>query len=56
MTGFGESTIRALIGEVYESLVKRLWGESVAPHFPKTKQQFEEKILDTKQLWQFPCY
>ena len=23
--------------------------------FPKTKEQFEEKILDTEQLWQFPC-
>ena len=45
MTGFGESTIRAVVSKACES---------VAQYFPKTKQQFE-KILDTEQLWQFPC-
>ena len=55
MTGYGESTVRAVVLEVCEALIQRLWGETVTNYFPKTKQQFEEKILDTEQFWQFPC-
>lgn len=55
MTGFGESTIRVVVLEVCNALIKRLWGESIAQYFPTTREQFEEKILDTEQLWQFPC-
>ena len=55
MTGYGESTVRAVVLEVCEALIQRLWGETVTNYFPKTKKQFEEKILDTEQFWQFPC-
>lgn len=56
MTGLGESTVRVVVREVCESLIKRLWLESVTQFFPKTSEQLEEKILDTEQLWQFPCW
>ena len=55
MTGYGESTVRAVVKEVCEAIIQRLWSEAVSQFFPKTKEQFEEKILDTEQLWQFPC-
>jgi hypothetical protein len=55
MTGYGESTIRSVVLEVCEAIIQRLWNVAVAQYFPRTKEQFEEKILDTEQLWQFPC-
>jgi hypothetical protein len=55
MTGYGVSTIRQVVIEVCEAIIERLWKESVSCHFPKTVEEFKEKMLDTEQLWQFPC-
>ena len=41
MTGFGEGTVRLVTLEVCESLIKRLWAESVLKFFPKTEELFE---------------
>lgn len=54
-TGFGESTVKVIVNDVCKSLIKRLWAESVSLFFRKTNEQFEEKILNTEQLSQFPC-
>ena len=55
MTGYGVSTIRQIVTDVCEAIIERLWKESVSYHFPKTIEEFQEKMLDTDQLWQFPC-
>ncbi len=55
MTGYGVSTIRQIVTDVCEAIIERLWKESVSHHFPKTREEIKEKMLDTDQLWQFPC-
>ena len=55
MSGFGESTIRTVTTETCKSIITRLFTESVSQHFPKTKEQFIDKMLDTEERWQFPC-
>ena len=55
MSGYGVSTIRQVVINVCEVIIKRLWKNSVSCHFPKTEDEFKEKMLDTEQLWQFPC-
>lgn len=54
MSGLGVSTIRKIVMEVCEVIISKLW-EEVSNHFPKTEGDFKEKMVDTEELWQFPC-
>ena len=51
MAGVGVSTV----SEVSELIINNLWKDSVMAHFPSDEARFKEKMLDTEQLWQFPC-
>lgn len=53
--GFGRSTVSVIVNEVTQAIIEVLWDEHVSKHFPRGKQQFEEKMLDMEELWQFPC-
>ncbi|CAH3108580.1 unnamed protein product, partial [Pocillopora meandrina] len=43
-------TITELFG-----LIRNLWKPSVQAHFPITKQNIMEKMVDMTAFWQFPC-
>ena len=45
-----------VVDEVFEAIIEELWVEHVSKQFPKTEDQFRQKILDSEELWQFPCY
>ena len=53
--GFGRSTVSVVVNEVTQAIIETLWDAHVSKHFPRGKQQFEEKMLDMEELWQFPC-
>ena len=55
MAGVGVSTVCTIVHEVSESIINNLWKDSVIAHFLSDEARFKEKILDTEQLWQFPC-
>ena len=55
MPGVGVPTVCTIVHEVSESIINNLWKESVIAHFPSDEARFKEKMLDTEQLWQFPC-
>ena len=40
----------AIVKEVTESIIANLWNLSVEQHMPKTKEDFEKKILDMEEL------
>lgn len=49
MSGLGVSTVRKIVIEVCDAIVCELW-EQVSNHFPKTENDFKEKILDMEKL------
>jgi len=55
MTGLGISTVCRIVSDVTKAIINNFWNEQVLRHFPKNKQEFRDKILDTEELWQFPC-
>ena len=54
MAGIGISTVSLIVSEVCEAIVECMWEDSVNKLMPKTTKDFEEKMLDTEELWQFP--
>ena len=40
--------------EVCKAIVEELWSEAVDRHFPKSDEDFKEKLLDVDAEWQFP--
>ena len=55
MVGRGLSTVSSIVHEVCEAIVEEMWDSSVSCHIPTTEDDFKDKILDTEELWQFPC-
>ena len=55
MVGRGVATVNSIVQEVCNVLVEYLWTESISSNMPKSREDFEEKILDMEELWQFPC-
>ena len=55
MAGVGVSTVCTIVSEVTEAIINNLWKDSVVAHFPSDEAHIKEKMLDTEQLWQFPC-
>ncbi|XP_068757390.1 uncharacterized protein [Montipora capricornis] len=55
MASVGVSTVCKIVREVSESIIINLRKDSVMAHFPSDEARFKEKMLDTEQLWQFPC-
>lgn len=55
MVGVGLSTVSTIVHEVSEAIVEEMWDFTVSKHMPKTESDFREKMLDTEELWQFPC-
>jgi len=55
MAGVGVYTVCTIVSEVSESINNNLCKDSVMAHFPSDEACFKEKMLDTEQLWQFPC-
>ena len=41
--------------EVCTTIIKELWLETVEIHFPKTNDEFKEKLQDMDTEWQFSC-
>jgi len=39
-----------IVNEVTRAIIEALWDEHVSKHFPRGKQQFEEKMLDMEEL------
>ena len=54
MIGLEVATVCLIVKEVTEVIVDNLWQESVQGHMPRTQSDFERKILDMEELWQFP--
>ena len=55
MVGRGVATVSSIVQEVCSVLVEYLWTEIISSNMPKSREDFEEKILDMEELWQFPC-
>ena len=53
--GLGVTTVHKIIEEVCEAIIRNLWKPSVQAHFPITKQNIMEKMVDMTAFWQFPC-
>ena len=54
MVGLAESTVFQLVLEVCTVIIEELWLETVEIHFPKSNDEFQEKLLDMDAEWQFP--
>lgn len=54
MTGLGVSTVCTIVSEVNQAIVGSMWQECVSSHMPETSEDFQGKILDMEELWQFP--
>ena len=54
MTELGPSTASTTVSEVYHVIVRCFWKSCVTVHMPVTIEDFQEKILDMEELWQFP--
>ena len=55
MVGRGLSTVNSIVHEVSKVLVEYLWQETILSNMPKCREDFEEKIVDMEEFWQFPC-
>lgn len=55
MVGRGVTTVSSIVQEVCNVLVEYLWTESFSSNMPRSREDFEEKILDMEELWQLPC-
>ena len=55
MVGRGLSTVNSIVHEVSKVLVEYLWQEAISSNLPKCREDFEEKIVDMEEFWQFPC-
>lgn len=55
MVARGVSTVNTIVQEVSQVLVEYLWGETISSNMPKCRDDFEKKIIDMEELWQFPC-
>ena len=45
MVGLAESTVCQIVVEVCKAIVDELWSEAVDHHFPKSDEDFKEKLL-----------
>ena len=45
MVGLAESTVCQIVVEVCKAIVEELWSEAVDRHFPKSDEDFKEKLL-----------
>ena len=54
MVGLAPCTVSTVVHEVNEALVGCLWKDFVSAHMPVTDHDFESKILNMKEQWQFP--
>ena len=55
MVGRGVATVSSIVLEVWQVLVDYLRTESMSSNMPKSQEDFQGKILDMEELWQFPC-
>ena len=55
MVGLAESTACQIVVEVCTTIIEELWSETVEIHFPKTNDEFKEKLQDMDTEWQFSC-
>ncbi len=55
MVGLARSTVTRIVNEVNQAIVSCLWQEFISNNMPKTGDEFQTKILDMEELWQFPC-
>ena len=55
MSGLGVSTVSSICQEVCQVLVEHLWNETVSTRMPQMDEEFQQKILDMEEFWQFPC-
>ena len=49
------ATVHQIVKEVCEAIIRNLWKVSVQVDFPTTEQNFIDKMVDMKTLWQFQC-
>ena len=54
MVGLAEPTVCHIVVEVCKAIVEELWSEVVDRHFPKSDEDFKERLLDIDAEWQFP--
>ena len=54
MVGLGVATVCSIVSEVPQAIIDHLWQDCVKQHMPQTQSDFENKILDMEELWQFP--
>ena len=55
MTGYGVATVCQIVIEVSSAIVKNLWTDSVACHFPKNEETLKNCMVEMDSQWQFPC-
>ena len=54
MVGLAESTVCQIVVEVCTVIIEELWLETIEINFPKSNDEFQEKLLDMDAEWQFP--
>ena len=57
ITVHAHSTICLIVIEVSEAIVNNLWRDHVENLFPRTRNEFVDKIVEMESRWQFPyCF
>ena len=54
MVGLGTSTVSTIVNEVNEAIVSCMWEECVSSLMTSSSEDFQSKILDVEEQWQFP--
>ena len=55
LTGYGVATCCKIVIEVSNAILKNLWTDSVASHFPTSEEEFKKCMVEMESEWQFPC-
>ena len=54
MAGLGVSTVHSIVTQVCASIVENLWQECITEHMPESEDDFNRKMEDMNNRWQFP--
>ncbi|XP_065054392.1 uncharacterized protein LOC135683144 [Rhopilema esculentum] len=53
MAGLAPCTVSTIVHDVNEAIVSCLWKKCVSAHMPVSEEDFNNKMLDMEEIWQF---
>ena len=54
MAGLGVSTVHEIATQICQSIIENLWEDCVKKHMPCTEEDFNGKMKEMNERWQFP--